>query len=77
MRKIDILVNSASTLSPDILAPKAGDLDKDNLLDITLNGIVLCAKYAIDAMIENGGGSIINMTPLPAINLVEAPDSSA
>lgn len=73
--KIDVLVNSGSILSPDILALKAGALDKNNLLDITLNGMVFCTKYAIDAMIENGGGSIINMAPFPASKMAKAPDS--
>lgn len=73
--KIDVLVNSASILSPNMLTPKAGVLGKNSLLDITLNGMVFCTKYAIDAMIDNGGGSIINMTPFPASNMAEAPDS--
>jgi len=34
--------------------------DWDNLIDINLKGVWLCMKYEIPAMLQNGGGVIVN-----------------
>ena len=46
------------------------DLDENqykNVIDINLNSMVSMSKFAIPAMAENGGGSILNMSSFVAI----------
>lgn len=40
------------------------DKDWDRLMGVNLKGPWLCMKYEIPAMLENGGGSIINMASI-------------
>jgi NAD(P)-dependent dehydrogenase (short-subunit alcohol dehydrogenase family) len=39
----------------------------DNVLDVNLKGIFLCAKYVVPRMIERGGGSIVNTSSAAGI----------
>ncbi len=58
--QLDILVNNAGFGGPH--APLA-DIDEavfDTILAINLKGVFLGMKYAIPAMLESGGGAIVN-----------------
>lgn len=59
--KLDILINAAAIL---IVTPELVDVDErdwDLMMDTNLKGMFFCCKYAIPPMIENGGGSIVNL----------------
>lgn len=47
----------------------------DDVLNVNLKGVFLCAKYAVPRMIAGGGGSIINTSS--AAGLVGAPNQCA
>jgi 3-oxoacyl-[acyl-carrier protein] reductase len=58
--KIDVLINNAGvSIRKNIL--EAGEEEWTKTMDTNLKGAWLCCKYAIPLMIENGGGSIINI----------------
>ncbi|HEY8450401.1 MAG TPA: 3-oxoacyl-ACP reductase family protein [Bacillota bacterium] len=61
--RIDVLVNNAGT----VVAKPALDLteeDWDHVLDTNLKGAFLCSQAAGRVMIEQGGGSIINIASI-------------
>ena len=65
---IDVLYNNAGVLPPD----DGGTLDTpestwDRVMDVNLKGVWLCCKHGIPALLERGGGSIINVASLVAI----------
>ncbi|MFD0715552.1 SDR family NAD(P)-dependent oxidoreductase [Paenibacillus sp. GCM10027626] len=64
--KIDILFNNAFWYK---VAPalELADEDWNRTLDVTLTGSYLCCKYAIEQMIQSGGGSIINNASVGAV----------
>ena len=65
--KVDILVNGAAIL---IRTPELVDVDEvlwDLTMETNLKGVFLCCKYAIPAMIVNGGGSIVNISSLSGL----------
>jgi 3-oxoacyl-[acyl-carrier protein] reductase len=59
--KIDILYNNAAVLCADreAFVHELSSEAWDYILGINLRGSFLCAKYAIPAMLDQGGGSII------------------
>ena len=64
---LDILVNNASVCKDSLL------MDKDvesfrRILDVNLIGTYLCSKYAGKVMLDNGSGSIINVSSTNAID---------
>ena len=64
---LDILVNNASVCKDSLL------MDKDmesfrRILDVNLIGTYLCSKYAAKVMLDNGNGSIINVSSTNAID---------
>ena len=73
---IDCTINNYGSL--DILINNVGvrglgsvvDLDENeykNVLDVNLNSMVSMSRYAIPAMLENGAGSILNMSSFVAM----------
>ena len=60
--RLDILINGAAIL---IRTPPLVDVDEvlwDLTMETNVKGVFLCCKYAIPAMINNGGGSIVNIS---------------
>ena len=63
---LDLLDNNAADTSP---AAMTGDLDVvttdlalwDRILDVNLRGFVLTCRHAIPAMLDRGGGAIVNI----------------
>jgi NAD(P)-dependent dehydrogenase (short-subunit alcohol dehydrogenase family) len=65
---IDILYNNAGVLPSD----DGGTLDTpedtwDRVMQVNLKGVWLCCKHGIPALIDRGGGSIINVASLVAL----------
>lgn len=61
-------INNAGIGGP--LKPLA-DYEPDEwkmVLDVNLNGVFYCMKYEIPAMLESGGGSIVNMSSILGTN---------
>ena len=42
--------------------------DYDRTMDVDLRGVVLGMKYGIRAMLESGGGSIVNWSSIGGLN---------
>ena len=64
---LDILVNNLGISARGNVA----DLDEDTLhrsLDLNLNSAVFASKYAIPAMRQSGGGSIINVSSIDGLS---------
>ncbi len=65
---VDILVNNAGIFPAAPLAELTPALF-DRVLAVNLRGLVLCTKYAAEAMIERGrGGRIVNVTSIDALH---------
>ncbi len=65
---IDILVNNAG-IFPDIPLKDMALADFQKVIDVNLNGVFLCTKYASEQMIkQNRGGKIINITSIDALH---------
>ncbi|MDE0637800.1 MAG: glucose 1-dehydrogenase [Candidatus Poribacteria bacterium] len=61
--KLDILFNNAGIAMRLPVAELSED-DWHRCLNVNLTGVFLCAKAAIPAMQQNGGGTIINMSSI-------------
>ncbi|RKU39033.1 short-chain dehydrogenase [Candidatus Poribacteria bacterium] len=61
--KLDILLSSAG-IAMRLPVADLPEEDWHRCLDVNLTGVYLCAKAAIPAMRENGGGSIINLSSI-------------
>ena len=59
--RLDILVNNAG-ISQWGLVHETSEADWDRVMDINAKGVFLGSKSAIPAMIDSGGGSIINIS---------------
>src|SRR5438309_2805485 len=58
--RIDVLVNNAGVVTESPLAELAV-ADWDRVMGVNLRGVFLCTRFVLPAMLEQGGGSIINM----------------
>lgn len=73
--KLDVLVNNAGISGPNQPTHEIDTDDWDRLMGINVRGVFFCTKHAIPAMLENGGGSIINLSSIYGI--ISAPDIPA
>ncbi len=65
---LDILVNNAG-IYPEIPLKDMTLQDFQKVIDVNLNGVFLCTKYASQQMIKQGrGGKIINVTSIDALH---------
>jgi NAD(P)-dependent dehydrogenase (short-subunit alcohol dehydrogenase family) len=61
---LDILVNNAGIEAPPRELKDIPEAQWDRVTGINLRGVYLCCKAAIPALIERGGGSIVNIASL-------------
>jgi NAD(P)-dependent dehydrogenase (short-subunit alcohol dehydrogenase family) len=63
--RLDILVNNAGVASGmDVLS--ATDAEFDRVLAVNVKGPLLCCKHALPAMLNAGGGAIVNVASISA-----------
>jgi NAD(P)-dependent dehydrogenase (short-subunit alcohol dehydrogenase family) len=68
-KKIDILVNNAGISQLSYSPTEDLPLEEwDKIIRVNLRGTFLCCKYAGKEMINNGGGSIINIASTAGVN---------
>ncbi|MEA2262021.1 MAG: hypothetical protein QOJ51_4846 [Acidobacteriaceae bacterium] len=60
--RIDILVNNAAAFV--FGSYQATQADWERVFSVNVMGAAFCAKYAVDAMIRAGGGSIVNVSSI-------------
>ena len=61
--KVNVLINNVGISGPGSVT----DVDEDfwdTVIDVNLKSVMLTSKYAIPAMIETGGGSIVNLSSI-------------
>ena len=68
---LDVMVNNAG-VGVAGTAPVTGEEDYDFVMDVAVRGTFLGMKYAIPAIRDSGGGSVVNMSSVAA--LVGIPD---
>jgi NAD(P)-dependent dehydrogenase (short-subunit alcohol dehydrogenase family) len=71
---LDVMVNNAG-IGVAAAAPDTSEEDFDRQMNVNLKGTFLGMKYAIPAIRESGGGSVINISSIAA--LVGIPDRAA
>lgn len=64
--KIDILINNAG-ITRDGLLMKMKESDWNSVLDVNLKGVFLCTKAVVRPMMQQKGGSIVNITSVVGI----------
>lgn len=69
---LDVLVNNAGISGVDKPTHTVTKEEWQRVIDVNLNGVFYCTKYAVISMKESGGGSIINLSSIYGI--VGAPD---
>jgi 3-oxoacyl-[acyl-carrier protein] reductase len=76
--KVDILVNNAGIIDSNPI-PEMKIEDWDKVMGVNLKGTYLCSKAAIDIIIKNGGGRIVNISSMAGQlgGLKVGPDYSA
>ncbi len=72
--RLDIAHNNAGISCPNALTAETLEADFDRVLAINLKGVWLCMKYAIDQMLAQGSGIIVNSAS--ALSLTVLPGSS-
>lgn len=69
---IDILVNNAGISGANKPTHELTVEEWDNVMNVNVKGVFLCTKHVIPYMIENGNGSIVNLSSI--YGLISAPD---
>jgi NAD(P)-dependent dehydrogenase (short-subunit alcohol dehydrogenase family) len=72
---IDVLLNVAGSIGTRQF-PEVTMEEYDLLMDVNLRGMLLCQQYAIRAMLESGGGVIVNFSSVGALNAEETASSA-
>jgi NAD(P)-dependent dehydrogenase (short-subunit alcohol dehydrogenase family) len=73
--RLDCAINNAGIGGPAATAADYSEEDWRRVLDINLNGVWLCLKYEVQAMLKSGGGSIVNVASI--LGLVGFPSAPA
>lgn len=60
--RIDIAFNNAGGGGSNVLAHEISEDEYDQTMDVNVKGVWLCMKYELPHMIEQGSGSIVNMS---------------
>ncbi|MGQ4809198.1 Cyclopentanol dehydrogenase [Candidatus Entotheonellaceae bacterium PAL068K] len=74
--QLDILVNNAGILRRESIEETSKDL-WDTVLAVNATGVFLGTKYAIPAMRQTGGGSIVNISSISGMVALGAPAYNA
>jgi NAD(P)-dependent dehydrogenase (short-subunit alcohol dehydrogenase family) len=61
--KLNVLVNNVGISGPGLVTEVDEDL-WDTVIDVNLKSVMLTSKHAIPPMVEQGGGSIINLSSI-------------
>lgn len=69
---IDILVNNAGISGANKPTHELTVEEWDSVMNVNVKGVFLCTKHVIPYMIENGSGSIVNLSSI--YGLISAPD---
>ena len=64
--RLDVLMNNVAVIKSGTVVDVDED-DWDTAMDVNLKGMMLSSKHAIPAMIETGGGSIVNISSVEAV----------
>lgn len=64
--KLDILFNNAGVRASRSTVVELSEDEFDRTMETDVKGVWLCCKYAIPAMIRNGGGAIVNCSSISA-----------
>ena len=64
---LDILINNAAVLVPRVPIEERSAEEWDHVMGVNAKGVFLGTKYAIPAMRESGGGSIVNISSIAGI----------
>jgi len=62
--KLDLAFNNAGVEQPPLPLPEQTDELYRQVMDTNVKGIWLCMKFQIPAMLQNGGGSIVNTSSI-------------
>ena len=62
-----MLVNAAAILIRTPPLAEVEERDWDLMMDVNLKGLFFCCKYAIPAMLNSGGGSIVNIASMAGL----------
>jgi NAD(P)-dependent dehydrogenase (short-subunit alcohol dehydrogenase family) len=74
--RIDILINNAGIFAPKVFLEHT-EKDFYDYIDIILKGTFFTSQFAIKEMRKKGGGSIVNIGSMWALEAIEATPSSA
>jgi NAD(P)-dependent dehydrogenase (short-subunit alcohol dehydrogenase family) len=73
--RIDAMLNVAGTVGARQL-PEVTMEEFDHLIDVNLRGMLLGQQYAIRAMLQTGGGAIVNFSSVGGLNAEEMASSA-
>ncbi len=65
--RLDILINNAAILVPRVPIEERTAEEWDRVMAVNAKGVFLGTKFAIPAMRESGGGSIVNISSIAGI----------
>ena len=65
--KLDVLVNNAGISGPNKPTHEIDIEEWEKLMGVNVRGVFFCTKHAIPRMLNNGGGSIINLSSIYGI----------
>jgi NAD(P)-dependent dehydrogenase (short-subunit alcohol dehydrogenase family) len=65
--KIDAAFNNAGVLPPTAPLAQQTEEDFDGVLGVDLKGVFLCMKFQIQAMLQTGGGAIVNTASVAGV----------
>lgn len=62
--KLDASVNNAGISGADKPTHELTEQEWDTLMNVNVKGVFFCTKYAVQQMLKNGSGSIINLSSI-------------
>jgi len=65
--RADILINNAGIATVPVRTHEFGLADWDRLMAVNVRGVFLCTRRALALMLEQGGGSIVNIASIAGL----------